>query len=85
MSASLRLLFAGADEHCGCRVEEMLVNGIDLHVHYEDGSADAYLDWGDDGDAEFSAPAPSIREGRVAVLEWAAAMTSPAAMMEARK
>lgn len=74
---TLELLEVGVDDHCGCRVEEMLVNGIYLHVHYEDGSADAYLDWGDDGQEEFSAPAPTLRQGRAGVLTWARTWTQP--------
>ncbi|MEN5176359.1 hypothetical protein [Brevundimonas diminuta] len=72
----IELLNVGSDDHCGCRVEEILVNGVDLYVHYEDGSADAYLDWGDECDpAEVSLPAPTVFLGRAAVLKWASAMT----------
>jgi len=69
----------GEDDHCGCRVEEFLVNGIDLHVHYEDGRADAYLDWGDEGQLERIGVRTTARETifqqRVAVLRWAREMT----------
>jgi len=81
--ATLSLENVGEDDHCGCRVEEFLVNGIDLHVHYEDGRADAYLDWGDEGQLEFSTKRvavrthklPDIRAQRLAVLRWAKDMT----------
>lgn len=75
--SSFIALYIGKDEHCGCRVEELLINGVDLHVHYEDGSADAYLDWGDECEPmEAGFPAPTIFAGRSAVLRWANAATS---------
>ena len=69
----IELLCATVDDHCGCRVEEMLFDGVDLHVHYEDGNADAYLDIDPDNFEPHltSQPAPTMREGRVAVLRWA--------------
>jgi len=79
--ATLSLERVGEDDHCGCRVEEYLINGIDLHVHYEDGRADAYLDWGDEGQLEMPSrmavrvPAPSLYQQRLAVLRWAKEMT----------
>lgn len=70
------LVYAGPEEHCGCREEHILVNGVDLLVHYEAGFADSYLDFGDDGDAQASLPAPTQFAGRVAALRWASELTA---------
>lgn len=37
-----------ADEECGCPVEEWIVHGVDVTLHFEaDGTMEAYLDAGD--------------------------------------
>lgn len=58
---------------CGCPEECYLVRGIDLVVHFEpDGTADAFMDGGDWGEAEASFWAPSVDMARKTVLSWAA-------------
>lgn len=71
--AYIEILAVGTDDHCGCRVEELLFDGADLHIHYEDGRADAYLDIDPDNyDPHItSQPASTVRDGRLAVLHWA--------------
>lgn len=67
------------DDHCGCRVEEILFDGANLNIHYEDGRADAYLDTDPDNFEPHltSEPAPTVFEGRKRVLAWADAIMGP--------
>lgn len=64
---------ASTDDHCGCRVEDIWIDGADLSIHYEDGRADAYLEIDPDNyDPHLtSLPAPTIFKGRLNVLAWA--------------
>lgn len=62
---------------CGCPEEEYLFNGVDLIVHYEpDGTADAFMDFGDDGEAETTVEGMSRFAARHAVFAWAASLTT---------
>ena len=63
---------------CGCPEETYLFNGVFLQVHYDAADeADAFMDWGDDGQAEFSVrDAVSRFAARLAVFDWAARMTA---------
>ncbi len=62
---------------CGCPEEEYLFNGVDLIVHYDpDGTADAHMDWGDDGEAETTVEGMSRFAARHAVFAWAASLTT---------
>lgn len=63
---------------CGCPEENYLFNGVNLQVHYDsEGEADAFMDWGDDGQAEFSVrDLPSRFAARKAVFAWAASRTA---------
>lgn len=62
---------------CGCPEEEYLFNGVDLIVHYDpDGTADAHMDWGDDGEAETTVEGHSRFAARHAVFAWAASLTT---------
>lgn len=62
---------------CGCPEEEYLFNGVDLIVHYDpDGTADAHMDWGDDGEAETTVEGLSRFAARHAVFAWAASLTT---------
>lgn len=62
---------------CGCPEEEYLFNGVDLIVHYDpDGTADAFMDWGDDGQEETTVEGMSRFAARHAVFAWAASLTT---------
>lgn len=62
---------------CGCPEEEYRFAGVDLIVHYEpDGTADAFMDWGDDGEAETTVEGMSRFAARHAVFAWAASLTT---------
>lgn len=77
--AHLLLLKVTTDDHCGCRVEDLLFDGADLNIHYEDGNADACLDIDPDNfEAHvISLPARTVRQGRLSVLQWADSIMGP--------
>lgn len=66
-----QLMCARPSKHCGCPEEEILIGAAELLIHYEDGRADVYLDWGDDGAATASFPANTQFAGRASALRWA--------------
>lgn len=62
---------------CGCPQEHFVFNGIDLYVHYEaDGTADAFMDGGDWGEAETTVEGFTRFAARLAVFSWAASLMS---------
>lgn len=62
---------------CGCPEEVYLFNGVDLTIHFEPtGETDAFMDWGDNGEAEHTVVAASQDQARDEIFRWAAEMTA---------
>ncbi len=74
MDGTARLEAAYPDDECGCPVEEWVVNGIWLQIHFEpDGSMEAFADTGD-WDCEVPLAATSMSDARAEAFAWARAV-----------
>lgn len=61
---------------CGCPEEVYLFDGVYLEVHFEpNGDADAFLDFGDDGEVTTTIEGHTRFAARLAVFAWAASYT----------
>lgn len=59
------------DEDCGCPVEEWVVCGISMMIHFEpDGSLEVYADSGD-WDTTFALQAKNMSDAREEAFTWA--------------
>lgn len=59
------------DEECGCPVEEWVVCGVSLQIHFEpDGSLEVFADTGD-WDQIVPLRATTLSEGRAEAFAWA--------------
>lgn len=62
------------DEDCGCPVEEWIVNGINLTIHFEpDGAMEAFADNGD-WDRNVPLKATTMEAARAEAFAWANAV-----------
>ena len=62
------------DEECGCPVEDWVVCGITLSIHFEpDGSMEVFADTGD-WDRTFALAATEMSAGRREAFAWARAL-----------
>ena len=62
---------ASADEECGCPVEEWVVCGVSLQIHFEaDGSLEVFADTGD-WDMTISLQATDMTAARREAFTWA--------------
>lgn len=62
------------DEECGCPVEDWVVNGVTLSIHFEaDGSMEVFADTGD-WDRTFPLAATDMSAGRREAFAWARAL-----------
>ncbi len=65
---------AYTDEECGCPVEDWMVNGVTLSIHFEpDGSLEVFADTGD-WDMTFPLKASNMSDGRREAFAWARAL-----------
>lgn len=64
------------DEDCGCPVEEWLLRGIHLTLHFEpDGSMEMFADAGD-WEADFPLKADTMQLARAEAFAWVHALPS---------
>lgn len=62
------------DEDCGCPVEEWVIRGVSLTIHFEpDGSMEAFADTGD-WDANVPLKASSMADAREEAFAWVRAL-----------
>lgn len=65
---------AYADDDCGCPVEEWVVNGVNLMIHFEpDGTLEVFADTGD-WDHTFPLKAATMEAARAEAFAWANAL-----------
>jgi len=58
------------DDDCGCPVEEWIVRGVNLTLHYEpDGSMEVYADTGE-WDHTFPLKATTMEDARTEAFAW---------------
>lgn len=72
-AAFTEIIFGRAypDEDCGCPVEEWVVNGISLTIHFEpDGTLEVFADTGD-WDLTFPLKAATMVAARTEAFAWA--------------
>lgn len=68
------LLRAYPHKDCGCPVEEWVVDGVLLILHFEDdGAMEAVADTGD-GDCTFPLKATNMEDARAEAFAWVAAL-----------
>lgn len=62
------------DEDCGCPIEEWVVCGVTLQIHFEpDGSMEVFADTGE-WDCEVTLKASTMSAGRAEAFAWARAL-----------
>lgn len=74
----IEMVGVGRSEECGCPEEQWLVGVIDLTIHTDpDGSVHAFMDGGDEGQADTSLHGfASLDAARPTVFDWAASILS---------